>query len=196
MIAGQIAPLYLFIRIAAAVGGALVGYFLSSPALRALYRLAFQRPIPGWLLPLGKLGSAALIGLLIFFFLPLGGGDGWGWGPGWGAGAGGGDAKTGKTQGKQTVSPGDGTVREKLEIELLGGNQVAADQRYYLVKSMPPPAKTLAELEDLLKEKAGKLEVHIVLTDDSVAASHPAVGRLRELLQRYRIPTVEPREIP
>src|SRR5207244_7010437 len=105
-------------RIAVAAGGALVGYFLSGPVLRALYRLAFQRPIPGWLLPLGKLGSAALIGLLIFFFLPLGGGDGWGWGPGWGAGAGGSDAKPGKTQGKQTDPPRNRTVREKLEIDL------------------------------------------------------------------------------
>jgi len=196
MIVGQIAPFYLFIRIAAAVGGALVGYFLSGPLLRMLYRLAFQRLVPGWLLPLGKLGSAALIGVLIFFFLPLGGGDGWGWGPGWGTGAGGeGGEKAGKSKGKQTAAT-DSAVREKLEIELLGGKKYAGDERFYLVKRTLP-AKTLGELEELLKDKADKLEVHILLTDESesVARSHPAFRRLRDLLQRYRIPTVEPPEV-
>lgn len=196
MIAGQIAPFFLFIRIAAAIGGALVGYFLSGPVLRMLYRLAFQRPAPGWLLPLGKLSSATVIGLLIFFFLPLGGGDGWGWGPGWGTGAGsdGGD-KAGKSKGKQAASS-EGAVREKLEIELLGGKKYAGDERFYLVKRTPP-AKTLAEVEELLKDQADKLEVHILLTDESesVARSHPAFRRLRDLLQRYRIPTVEPPEV-
>jgi hypothetical protein len=197
MIAGQIAPFFLFIRIAAAIGGALVGYFLSGPVLRMLYRLAFQRPVPAWLLPLGKLGSAAIIGVLIFFFLPLGGGDGWGWGPGWGTGAGGDDGgKAGKSKSKQTAST-DGAVREKLEIELLGGKKYAGDERFYLVKRTPP-AKTLAEVEELLKDHADKVEVHILLTDESesVARSHPAFRRLRELLQRYRIPTVEPPEGP
>jgi hypothetical protein len=199
MITGQIAPFFLFVRIAAAIGGALVGYFLSGPILRMLYRLAFQRPAPAWLLPLGKLCSGAIIGLLIFFFLPLGGGDGWGWGPGWGTGAGGdggdGGSKAGKSKSKQIAST-DGAVREKLDIELLGGKKYAGDERFYLVKRTPP-AKTLSEVEELLKDNADKLEVHILLTDESesVARSHPAFRRLRDLLQRYRIPTVEPPEV-
>ena len=185
------APVLLFIKIAAAAGGALVGYFVSGPIVRLLFRLAFQRPAPGWFVPLGRLGGAALLGALLFFLVSLGGG-GWGWGGGGsGFGAGPGTGKAGSEQGKPGTGKSDKPTREKLVIELLGGNRVAGDLRYYLLDSAQP-AKTLAEVEALLKEKADKLEVHVGLTDESVAASHPAVARLRELLHRYQVPTVTP----
>jgi hypothetical protein len=179
---------YLLIRSAAAIGGAIIGYFVMGPGLRLLYRLAFQRPVPGWLLPLGRLGGAALIAALIFFFLPLGGGPGWGWGPGWGAGPGDGTGK-GESGDKVKVTNGakKGTVREKLVIELLGGKRYPGEGRYYLIKSEPPP-RTLGEVEEHVKDKSDKLLVHVLITDESVAASHPAVARLRELLQRHQIP--------
>jgi len=185
------AGVYLLIRSAAAVGGAIIGYFVMGPALRLLYRLAFQRPVPGWLLPLGRLAGAALIAALIFFFLPLGGGPGWGWGPGWGAGPGEGTGKGGESGDKVKVTNGakKGGVREKLVIELLGGKRYMGEGRYYLIKR-EPPARTLNEVEEFIKDKADKLEVHVHLTDESVAASHPAVGRLRERLEHYQIPTV------
>jgi hypothetical protein len=196
MIVAQLAPLFVLVRIAAGVGGAIVGYLVAGPVLRLLFRLAFQRPVPGWLLPLGKLGGGALLGVLFFFVVSLGGR---GWGLGGGSGAGG--AGRGPGPGTGTIASDKAKVvqgakkppiRERLEIELLGGDRVSADC-YYLVKR-EAPAKTLGEVEELFKDKADKLEVHVVLTDDSVAASHPAVGRLRELLQRYQIPTVTPAE--
>ncbi|GEM_PF-6173309 len=184
------APIFLFVKIATAIGGALLGYILSGPAIRLLFRLAFHRPVPGWFLPLGRLGGAALLGALLFFLVSLGGsGFGWGGAGGSGTGLGPGAGKTGGDKAKPGTGTSEKATREKLVIELLGGNRVAGDQRYYLLKGQEP-AKTLGEVEDLIKEKSDKFEVHVVLTDESVAASHPAVARLRELLQRYQVPTV------
>src|SRR5207237_576250 len=113
---------------------------------RLTYRLAVQKPIPRWLLPLAKVGSAALIGLLVFFLIPLGGGPGgWGYGPGLGGGPGKGPGAGGKDTGivaqdggkkrddakptpdKEKVKPGDkdAVVSKKtsVEIEVLGGQR-------------------------------------------------------------------------
>lgn len=191
------APIFWLIKIAAALGGAIIGYLVSGPVIRLSYRAAFRRPVPGWLLPLGRLAGATLAGALLFMLATLGGnGLGWG-GSGLGLGAGPGTGpgadKSGTEKGKPGRGKGEKATREKLVIELLGGHRVAGDQRYYLLK-VDEPAKTLGEVEDFVKTKADTLEVHVKLTDDSVAASHPAVGRLRELLQRYQVPTVTPQE--
>ena len=53
------AVLFLVLRLAAGVGGALVGWFLTGPVVRLLYRGAFHRPAPGWLLPWTRLAGAA-----------------------------------------------------------------------------------------------------------------------------------------
>ena len=188
----MMAPLFLFVKIAAAIGGALMGYIFSGPTIRLLFRLAFHRPVPGWFLPLGRLGGAALLGALLFFLVSLGGsGFGWGGPGGSGAGLGPGTGKTGAGKNKPGTGTGEKATREKMIIELLGGDRVAGDQRYYLLKG-EESAKTLGEVEDLLKDKADKIEAHVMLTDESVAASHPAVARLHELLQRYQVPTVTP----
>jgi hypothetical protein len=191
------APIFLLIKVAAAIGGAIIGYLASGPVIRLLYRLAAGRPAPGWFLPLGRLAGAALLGALFFMLATLGG-NGLGWGGsglglGAGPGAGPGAAKNGQQTGKPGIGKGDKATREKLVIELLGGNRVAGDQRYYLLGSAEP-AKTLGEVEEVIKNKADKLEVHVKFTDESVAASHPAVKRLHELLQRYQVPTVTPTE--
>jgi len=191
------APIFWLIKIAAAVGGAIIGYLVSGPSIRLLFRLALGRPVPGWFLPLGRLGGAALLGALFFMLATLGG-NGLGWGSGGlglgaGSGTGPGIAKSGADKNKTGTGKGEKATREKLVIELLGGDRVAGDQRYYLLKT-DESAKTLAEVEDLIKEKPDKLEVHLKLTDESVAASHPAMARLRELLQRYQVPTVTPQE--
>src|SRR5689334_18126058 len=82
------ATVFWVVRLAAGFGGALVGWFVTGPVTRLLYRGAFQRPAPGWLVSWARLGGAALVGLLLFYFLPLGGGRGFGWGPGAGSGPG------------------------------------------------------------------------------------------------------------
>jgi hypothetical protein len=188
--------LYILIRSVVALVGALVGYVLGGIVTRLGYRFTAGRPAPGWLVPIGKVGGAGLLGTLLFWFLPLGGGEGWGWGPGWGMGPADG-AGTAAGDGKKKDGDGSGpvttTVREKLEIELIGGARVKSDGRYYLVKRLEPP-QTLAEVEALLKPQADKLEVHLVFTDGSVATSHPAAHRLRDLLRQCEIPTVETQE--
>jgi hypothetical protein len=88
------------LRVIAAIGGAFVGWLMSDPAARGAYWLAAHKPIPGWSLPWIKLASAAALGLLVYFFIPLGGGPGgWGYGPGTGGGAGQGAGVGGKDTG-------------------------------------------------------------------------------------------------
>ena len=77
---------------------------------------------------------------------------------------------------KVTNGAKKGAVREKLVIELLGGSRYMGEGRYYLIKSQPP-ARTLGEVEEHIKDKSDKLLVHVLITDESVAASHPAVAR-------------------
>src|SRR5947209_15607769 len=100
------------LRVIAGVGGAFVGWFVSDPLARVTYRLAAGKPIPGWTLPWIKVAGAILVGLLVYFFIPLGGGPGgWGYGPGLGGGPGkgpgeggtqtNGNAASGKTDEKQ-----------------------------------------------------------------------------------------------
>lgn len=189
------APIFWLIKIAAALGGAIIGYLISGPAIRLLYRLAFQRPAPGWMVPLGKLGGAALLGALFFFMVSLGG-SGWGWGGGGGGSGDGVGPGTGPTSGDKP-KPGMGTnekaTREKLVIELLGGNRVGADGRYYLLNGREP-AKTLGEVEDVIKQKPDKIIANLQFTDESVALRHPAVERLRDMLQRHQVPIVMPPE--
>src|SRR5438034_1102815 len=108
-------PFLLFVKIPAAVGGALLGYFASGPVIRLLYRTAFHRPVPGWLLPLGKLSGGAILGAVLFFLVGLGG-TGLGFGPGRGNGPGDGAAAKGSDQGKHE-KVASAPAREKLEIE-------------------------------------------------------------------------------
>ncbi len=192
MIAGQIDPFLLFIKVPAAVGGALVGYVVSGPVVRLLYRAAFHRPAPGWLMPLGKLAGGALLGALLFFLVSLGGSGGWGLFAGGGRGSGDGIASKGESKDKNTTGPTE-PPRERLDIELLGGTRVTGEGRYYLLGKEGQP-KTLEEVEAAIKDRADKLEVHLLATDESVAKKHQARTRLSELLQRYRIPLVLPSE--
>lgn len=190
--------LFLLIRCVVALGAGFVGWILGGPAIRSMYRLAARKPAPGWLGPIGKFAGAVLVAFLVFLFLPLGGGSGLGWGPGWGSGAGGagGNSEGGKGKGDQGTphdlkkdGKGAPVAREKLEIELLGGAKITGEGRYYLLKRLPP-AKTLPEVEAELKDRASKVEVHLVFTDQSVAENHGAVRRLRDLLGQLQIPTL------
>lgn len=190
---GQIESFVWLIKIAAALGGAIVGFLLSGPALRLLYRLAFQRPVPAWLVPVGKFAGAAACAALFFILVSLGGGWGFGLGPGDG-GKGGGYANgdSGKTKDKRKTPDGSGPKigRTKLEIELVGGANFKGEGRFYLVERRPP-AKTLEEVETLIREQAGNLEVHLVFTDESVGEKNPPVGLLCDVLQRHGVPFVK-----
>jgi hypothetical protein len=194
--------LFTAIRLAAAVGGAIVGWFLAGPVTRLLYRLAFQRPVPGGLLPWAKMSGALLVGFLFFCIVHLGGtGLGWGWGPGEGSGPGfgpgtGGGPGTGLTKdgkghvevGKDKKNPQKST-RDEVEIELISSQKYKQDGKYYLLKRAEP-ALDLKEVESFFEKSNKNMIVKIVLTDESVGTGTGAAIRLREVANKYDIPTV------
>ncbi len=188
--------IFLAIRFIAGLVGGLLGWYASGPLTRLVYRLSFRRPTPGWVLPWGKMLGAVTAGLLAFYLLPLGaGGLGIGWGPGRGGGPGKGGSDGASSPetapARKQGRPQPRLARaEVIEIELLGGANYADDGRYYLIDRTGPP-RTLDEVRELLHKKRERVEVHIVLTDQSVAPNHGAVVRLRDWLDKEGIPNVE-----
>ena len=194
----MVATLFWGLRVAAGIGAGLVGWFLTGPIVRLLYRGAFRRPAPGWLLPWARLGGAAVIGLLVFYYLPLGGGGGFGWGAGAGGGPGRGPGDGSSTTKKDQLAETEkaNVVKtpikglENLEIELIGGKRYRDDGRYYLINRREPEV-ALEDVEDYLKKNKDRLAeyVTIVLTPTSVDAQHGAVLRLNTVIEKYdRIP--------
>ena len=165
------------IKVAAGVGGAIVGWFATGPVVRLLYRVAFHRPVPSWLLPWTKAGGAVLLGFLFYLIVSLGGGLGLGWG----AGDGGGD--------KQKVT------RTRLTIELIGlpDPRFKGEERYYLLNDKTP-AMNRNEVEAHFKKSPDPLEVFIKLTDTSPGLGLGVLDRLHELMTTHEIPNVTPRE--
>jgi hypothetical protein len=203
------------VRIIATVGGAVAGWFVCDPLTRLLYRASFRGATPGAILFSAKTTGAVTASLLIWFFMPLGGGGGGlGWGPGLGGGPGkgagpGGDkvAANGKDKpGKDAKDNKDTTLksipqREPVEIEILGGPRFKEDgvERYYLLRlKSPEPPRSLAELEEYFKENHAKLLITIVHTDDTAVLNtdEGPTRKLRKLANKYEIPTQGPKEEP
>ncbi len=189
------APLFWVLRVAAGLGGALIGWFITGPIVRLLVRGAFHRTTPGWLLPWAKLGGAGAVGFLVYYYLMLGGigGPGWGPGPGGAPGRGPGDgsvvagADKAAADGKSSKAANAAQKkREALEIELIGGKRYHDDGRYYLLKRQEPPL-TKEAVDDYLREHQDTLDeyVTIILTPQSVAAQHGAVLRLTGVIEKY-----------
>src|SRR5262245_31833802 len=135
------APIFLVLRVVAAIGAALVGWFATGPVVRILYRLIVRRGVPSWVLPWSRLAGAMVCGFLVYYFLPLGGGPGWGWGLGAGGGPGRGPGQGGDKTEKQPrrdkslkeesdKSLPDKTIREPVAVELIGGEQYKGDEKY------------------------------------------------------------------
>lgn len=201
-------PLFWVLRFIAGVGGAFLGWFLTDPLTRLTYRLIARQPVPGWVLPWTKMAGAATLGLLVFFFIPLGeggGGLGWGPGPGGGPSKGKGASGDGGTDKDGTKKPpttdtrardatdSQKTMREVVAIELLGGPRYPGGGKYYLLDRREPP-RTLDEIEAYLKRRKGHIEVHLVLTEQSVGRRHTAYLLLLDRLRVHGIPFVEPPE--
>ena len=191
--------LFWIFRVAAGLGTALLGYFLLGPVVQLLARLAFHRKLPSWLVAWARLIGGILLGLLVYYYLPIGGGPGWGpgsGGPGEGKGSGADEnGKGGKQLSSTDALKQKGTAdsekdagKDTLQIELLGGTRYMRDERYYLL-DRKEPAKTLAEVDDYLKENTSKYKiVHVVLTKESVSEEDPAVTRLQRLAQqKYKL---------
>jgi hypothetical protein len=197
----------LIIRLIAAVGGFVVGYMFSGPVWRAIWRITRRKPIPPALLPWMKFCTGMVLAALLYTLVHLGGGGGWGWGGGGGSGTGGGkgDGKgPGKTSGSGEANPSDDPAkkgdpstqkakssnREILVIELLGGARYPGDGKYYLVAGKEPPL-AIAAVDELLKKRGDKIELHIRYSANSVGQRHAAADRLRDAATKHQIPLVE-----
>src|SRR5687768_5476989 len=91
---------YFGLRVAVAIGAAILGWFLAGPVARVLHRLAFQKPISPKGLFASRLIAAIVLALLAFLLIPIGPGMGFGLG-GSGTGTNGGD-------GQKNGGPGPG----------------------------------------------------------------------------------------
>lgn len=192
--------LFWIMRVAAAVGAMIVGWFAAGPVVRLLYRGIAGRPTPRWLVPWARLAGAALLGLLAYFYLPLGGGAGFGWGPGAGGGPGLGPGSASatkssenETEPKKSDSAKPAKKRpQNLEIALIGGKRYQDDGKFYLINRREPVV-ALEDVEKHLKENSETLAeyVTIVLAPNSVDAQHGAVLRLATVIEKYdRIPRI------
>jgi hypothetical protein len=184
-------PIFLVLRGAAAVGGAVFGWVLAGPICRLLVRAAFHKPAPGLVVVTARAAAAAILACLIFYFLPLGfgGGAGWGFGPGPGPGGGsGGTATPTNHTSKISISEDKDPAprREVLNIQLIDGERYKDDDKFYLLRRQEPPI-TLKEVEKHFQKNEGRLEVYIILTHKSVGQSHPAVLQLRSLADKYKM---------
>jgi hypothetical protein len=203
------------VHVIAAIGGAFVGWFVSDPIARITHRVVTRKAIPSWTLPWIKMAGAALCGLLIYFFILFGGGPGgWGYGLGLGGGPGKGPGEGGKDTGALVQNggkpadktrpldkgkPADKTVRKRLDIEVLGAKRVRdADHCYLLIPDDKKPGTpmTLKDVEGYFKEHGSKMELHVILTDDSPDEGLGIIEDLTRLADRYQVPSVIHRPIP
>jgi hypothetical protein len=188
---------FLFVRVVAALGGAVAGWMVTGPVVQVLYRVAFHRQMPSWAVSWCKLIGAVLAALLVFWLVHLGGLGGGGGGKGGGTGKGVGPYTngTGTAQGNPTgKGTGDGSakgtgnvVKKPLEIEMLGPTTVTGDKGYLLARK--EPAVNWQQLKAYIQEHKDEIAaVTIVLTKTSVTEKHPPVQRLVELTRELEIP--------
>lgn len=171
------------VRIIAAVGGAVVGWFAFDPLTRLGYRLLYRAPTPGAVLFTCKGSAAAILATLIYVFIPLGGGGGPGSGPGKGGSPGAGPGKGGTkivSDGAAKDAKGNNKDKDKTDaaktpaklervpIEILGGTRFEDDgkDRFYLLERKKP-AVSIGEIDAYFKKHEGKIEVIAVLTKDT-----------------------------
>lgn len=199
---------FFFIRIIATIGGAVVGWFLCDPLTRGIYWLWVRAATPGALLFTTKSMGATILAVLIYVYMPLGGGGGLGWGPGLGGGPGkgpgpGGDKsnapnKDGKPGEKMDAKAEKKAPRSVVEIQILGGAAFTGDDRYFLVKKGDPALKfssdpaALKDLEATFKDHHAKIEIVILLNDDSTQVNNDndPTRRLQKLASKYDVPSV------
>ncbi len=194
------------VRIIAAVGGAVVGWFVFDPLTRLTYRAWYRAPTPGAVLFTTKGSAAALLATLIYVFIPLGGGGGGlGWGPGKGGEPGKGkgdggdkvvsdgankDPKTPKDKDKIDTPKSTGKI-ETIQIEILGGKRFEDDgkDRFYLIERKKP-AVAIDDVDAYFKKNEGKIEVVAVLTKDTgieLDLIGSPLDKLRKRAAEYKI---------
>jgi hypothetical protein len=192
---GEITDIFFFaLRLMAAAGGFLAGWFATGPLATLLARLAFHRSMPEWTVYWAKLAGGLLVGLLVFWYLPLGLGGGGGGGSGGGTGKGVGPHADGPGTGKTATGKGDdtgkggpratdtGKGKDILEIEVLGGTAVK-DGKYYLINRKAPAVdKTAMEAYlDANRARLAGMDIILPRTDQSVDEDHRAVRQLQQM---------------
>jgi hypothetical protein len=199
--------LQILVRVIAALGGAIVGWFAADPLTRIAYRVSFKGPTPMTVLLASKGVSAALLALVLYSIVGIGLGGGLGFGPGQGGVPGKGpgqggdktplaDGKTksdGKTDSPTKVVKKSMTI-EPVEIEIIRRDDDDGSGRYFLVKGTKP-ALTAAELEDYLKKNHARIEVTPVLTRDSIGVGqiNNPLSQLLTLTKKYDVKTFQTR---
>lgn len=195
------------VKIIAAVGGAVVGWFVCDPLTRIGYRLSFKGPTPGSLLLLCKFTGAAALSIAAYILVSIGGGGGFGFGPGPGGlpgkGPGQGGDKGMPSNGVKDAKPGakdkvdagkkNAATIEPIEIEIISIKRRADidNERFYLLKRAEP-ALTAAELEDYFKKNHARIEVTPVRTHESIGdmdEDNP-LRRLIALTEKYKVKTL------
>ena len=191
------------VKIIAAVGGAVVGWFVCDPLTRLLYRLSFRAPTPGPVLLLSKGAGAATLALVVYFAIHLGGGGGFGSGPGPGGlpgkgpGKGGdkiiadGSAKDAKIVKDKVDGPKFNGKLETVHIEILGGKRFDDDgkERFYLLERKSP-AVNIDDVEEYFKKHEAKIHVVAVLTRDTgieLDLIGSPLDKLRKRAAQYKI---------
>ncbi|MBI1833150.1 MAG: hypothetical protein HYR84_17045 [Planctomycetes bacterium] len=194
------------IRIIASVAGALVGWFIADPLGRVFYRTIYGGETPGSFLLGSRIIGAAIVGLLVFLFLPLGGGGGLGLGPGLGGGPGkgkgdGGDKSNSATDPAKDKTPkGIGPQIDVIDIHIIRRDDYKEeDKRCYLLRDSKE-AKTLAQVEDYLLDLVGveitKRDANIENQTFRIAGSEKAIA-FQTLAEKFkeRSPRIEVRPI-
>jgi hypothetical protein len=186
------------VRIIAAVGGAVVGWFVCDPLTRVIYRLSFRNATPAALLFGVKSAGAVTMSLLIYFFIPLGGGGGgFGFGPGAGGTPGKGQGEGGDKVANEKTKDGKTTTDDKnakspqlemVQVQIIFRKDYKEDEKFYLLKGFDGPI-TAAELETYFKDNATKIEVVPVLLPDSIGRGKKdnPYDKLLELADKYHI---------
>src|SRR5207244_4176641 len=97
--------------------------------------------------------------------------------------------QTDKEKTKPADQTADSTPRKPVEIEVLGGERYPGNERWYLLRPAGKPV-TLKEVEAYFKEHGSRLELKVVLTDDSPDRGNGPIEDLTALADRYQIPTL------
>ncbi len=179
------------LRLLVAAVIAVAGWFVSGPIIQTLWYVAFRKAAPEWVAGWLRLIVAILLGVLAWWYLPIGtgwggGGSGGGQGPGVGPYKGQGTDKstqpgtgTGLGTGAGTGTDKTTTGKDVLTIEVLGGASVK-DGRFYVVQKKQPPVDWDA-LKQYLGDTQGSWgEIRILLTGDSIFEDDVVVRRVRD----------------
>ncbi len=188
----------LVLKVLAVVGGAAVGAVVVGVVLKLLVRLTTTRPVPRPALLLSRLLGAVAAGLAVYLWIAgeglggMGGGGGGLW-P-FGQKGGSGEAKSATKDAKPEVPKSDKlTPEEVVRVQMRGGKDAEADQRFYSVDGQSP--QNLDEVQQTLRARLGKVKaIEIVIGKGSVDKDSPAVTALTNWAkdQGLMVKTVEP----